>query len=51
MISYVWVFSPLVRSVELLDEAFGQQSLYVTNEDDVILAMEVDPAAVTVLGI
>ena len=43
------VCRPLIRAVELLDEPFGQQSLEVAHEDDVILAVEVNPAVVTVM--
>ena len=42
------VCRPLILTVELFDEPFGQQSLKVSHKDDVVLAMEVDPAVVTV---
>ena len=45
------VCRPLVRAVELLDEPFGQQSLEVAHKDDVVLAVEVNPALVTVTGV
>ena len=51
MISGAWIIRPLVWSIEFLYELFGQKSFHVTKEDDVIFAMEVDPAAVAVLGI
>ena len=50
-ISCPWVCCPLIRAVELLNEPFGQQPLEVAHKDDVVLAMEVDPAVVTVTGI
>jgi len=45
------VFRPLIWTVELLYEAFRQKSLHVSHENDVIFAVEVNPAAVAVLGI
>ena len=45
------VFCPLIWAVELLNEPLGQQSLHVAKEDDVVLAVEVNPAAVAVLRI
>ncbi len=42
---------PLVRPVEMLDKSFGQQTFQIAKEDDVILAMEVDPTVIAVLGI
>ena len=45
------VCRPLIRAVEFLDEPFGQQPLEVADEDDVVLAMEVDPAVVAVVGV
>ena len=51
MIGCARVFRPLIWAVELLNELLGQQSLHVAKEDDVVLAVEVDPAAVAVLGI
>ena len=51
MICRARVFRPLVWAVELLNEPLGQQSLHVAKEDDVIFAVEVDPAVVAVLGI
>ena len=50
VISCVWVISPLIWSIEFLDESFGQKSFHVAKEDNVILAVEVNPAAVAVLG-
>ena len=45
------VCRPLVLAVELLNKPFGQQSLKVAHEDDVILTVEVYPALIAVLGI
>ena len=50
MICRARIFRPLVWAVELLDEPLGQQSLHVAKEDDVVFAVEVDLAAVAVLG-
>ena len=50
-IGLLGVCRPLVLTVELFDEPFGQHSLKVTHKDDVVLSMEVDPAVVTVTGI
>ena len=51
MIGLLGVCRPLIWAVELLNEPLGQQSLHVAKEDDVIFAVEVDPAVVAVLGI
>ena len=51
MIGCVRVFCPLIWAVELLDEALGQKALKVSHENDVIFSVEVNPAAVAVLGI
>ena len=51
LIRCVWIIRPLVWSIKLLYEPFGQKSLYVTKEDNVIFAVEVNPAVVTLLGI
>ncbi len=45
------VCRPLVWSVELFNKPFGQQPLKVAHEDDVVLAVEVDPAVVAVTGV
>ena len=45
------VSRPLIRTINLLDEPFGQHSLKVAHEDDVILTVEVYPALIAVLGI
>lgn len=50
MISCAGVFRPLVGAIELFNEAFGQKPFKVSQEDDVVLAVEVDPATVAVLG-
>ena len=50
-IGLLGVCRPLVRAVELLNEPFGQQQLEVAHEDDVVFAVEVDPAVVTMAGI
>ena len=51
MISGTWVIRPLVWPIKMLDKSFGQQTLQIAEEDDVILAVEVDPAFVAVSGI
>ena len=51
MISFERVFRPLIRSIEHLYEPFGQQPLHVAKKDNVVFAVEVDPTAVTGLGI
>ena len=51
MISCARVFGPLIWAVELLNKRLGQKSLHVAKEDDVVLAVEVDPAVVAVLRI
>ena len=51
LIRCVWIIRPLVWSIKLLYEPFGQKSLYVTKENYVIFAVEVNPAVVTLLGV
>lgn len=51
MISDGWVICPLIRSIEPLNDPFGQQALEIAHEDDVVLAVEVDPAVVALPGI
>ncbi len=51
MISDGWVICPLIRSIEPLNDPFGQQALEIAHEDDVILAVEVDPTVVALPGI
>ena len=43
------VCRPLIWAIELLDEPLGQQPLEVAHEDDVVLAVEVDPALIALL--
>ncbi len=45
------VCRPLIPTVELFNESFGQQSLKVAHEDNVILAMEINPTVVAVTGV
>ena len=45
------VCSPLVLAVKLFNKPFGQQPLKIANEDNVVLAVEVNPALVTVTGV
>ena len=51
MISCAWVIRPLIGAVELLNEALGQKALKVSHENDVIFAVEVNPAAVAVFRV
>ena len=51
MIGCARFFRPLIWTIELFNEPLRQKSLKISQEDDVVLAMEVDPAAVAVLGI
>ena len=51
MICLLGICLPLILAVELLNEPFGQQTLEVAHQDDVVLAVEVDPAVIAVLGI
>ena len=51
VISGTWVIRPLVWPIKMLDKSFGQQTLQIAEEDDVILAVEVNPTAVTARGI
>ena len=45
------VCRPLIRTIDLLNEPFGQHSFKVTHKDDVVLTVEVYPALIAVLGI
>ena len=45
------VCRPLIRTINLLNEPFGQHPLKVAHENDVILPVEVYPALIAVLGI
>ena len=51
MIGCSRVFRPLVCAIEFLNKALGQKALKVSHENDVIFAVEVNPAVVAVLGI
>ena len=51
MISDGWVIGPLIRSIESFNELFGHQALEIANEDNVVLAVEVDPTVVALPGI
>lgn len=51
MIGDSWIVCPLIRSIELFNEPFGQQTLEIAHEDDVVFAVEVDPAVVALPGI
>lgn len=46
MIGDSWIVCPLIRSIDSFNETFGQQALEIAHEDDVVLAVEVDPAVV-----
>ena len=50
-IGCTWVFCPLIWAVEFLNKLFGQDSLKVSHEDDVVFAVEVYPAVVAIHGI
>ena len=51
MIGHLGVVSPLIGTIESLNEPLGQKSLEVAHQDDIILAVEVNPAPVTLPGI
>ena len=51
MICLLGICLPLILAVELLNEPLGQQTLEVTHQDDVVLAVEVNPAVVAVLRV
>ncbi len=51
MIGHFGVICPLIGTIELFNEPFGQKSLEVAYQDDVILAVEINPAAITLPGI
>ena len=51
LICLLGICLPLILAVDLLNEPLGQQTLEVAHQDDVVLAVEVDPAVVTLLGV
>ena len=51
MIGCTRIFRPLVWAIELLNEPFGQKSFKVSHENNVILAVEVNPTVVAVLRV
>ena len=51
MIGHLGVISPLIWTIESFNECFWQHALEVAHQDDVILTVEVNPAAVTLPGI
>jgi hypothetical protein len=48
-ISNIGIFSPLIRTIKFFDEPFREQSLKITHQNDVVFAVEIDPAFVAVL--
>ena len=51
MIGHFAVIYPLIGTIESFNECFWQQTLEVAHQDDVIFAMEVNPASVALHGI
>lgn len=51
MIGHFDVISPLIWTIESFNDPFGQKSLEVAHQNDVILAVEVNPAPITLSGI
>ncbi len=51
MIGHFGVISPLIGTIESFNEPFWQQTLEVAHQDDVILAMKVNPTPITLSGI
>ena len=51
MVGYFGVVRPLIGAIESFNEPFWQQTLEVAHQDDVIFAVEVNPAAITLPGI
>ena len=50
-IGLLGVCRPLIRAIELFNEPFGQQSLKVTDENNVVFAVEVNPTLIAVLRV
>ena len=50
-ISFLWIARPLIMSVEDLHELFRKEPLEVTHKNNIVLAVEVNPAAIAFLGI
>ena len=51
MIGHFGVISPLIGTIEAFNEPFGQKSFKSAHQDDIILAVEVNPAAIALPGI
>ena len=51
MIGHFGVISPLIGTIEAFNEPFGQESFKIAHQDDIILAVEVNPAAIALPGI
>lgn len=50
-ISEFGIVAPLIRTIESFNYLFGYEAFKVAHQDDVILAVEVNPAAVALLGV
>ncbi len=50
-ISEFGIVAPLIRAIESFNYLFGYEAFKVAHQDDVILAMEINPATVTLPGI
>jgi hypothetical protein len=51
MIGHFGVISPLIWTRESFNKCFWEQTLEVAHQDNVILAVEVNPAPIALLGI
>jgi hypothetical protein len=51
VIGHFGVICPLIGTIESFNECFWKQTLEVAHQDDVIFAVEVNPAAVALLGV
>ena len=50
-ISEFGIVAPLIRAIESFNYLFGYEAFKVAHQDDVILAMEINPATVTLPGV
>ena len=50
-ISVICIRIPLIWAIELFNESFGEEPFQISHKDDVVLAMEVDPTVIAMMGI
>ena len=51
LISHVGVICPLVLAIERFDEELRQEAFHIADKDDVIFAVEVNPALIALFAV